>query len=103
MHWPAQGGKPPWAEGVQGTVGVQVEPVAQGPLLPTVQEVTGLKVEVVLGEQYPPQGMLLTAVLSQPAKTLQVQPVGQGALLPEVQGYREGWHSPVHDVVVKQP
>ena len=81
MHCPAQGGKPPWAEGVQGTVGVQVEPVAQGPLLPTVQEVTG--VEVVLGEQYPPQGMLLTAVASQPSKTLHVQPVGQGALLPE--------------------
>lgn len=88
MHCPAQGGKPPWAEGVQGTVGVQVEPVAQGPLLPTAQEVTG--VEVVLGEQYPPQGMLLTAVFSQPAKTLHVQPVGQGALLPEVQEYRDG-------------
>ena len=52
---------------MQGTVGVQVEPVAQGPLLPTVQGVTGVGVEVVLGEQYPPQGMLLTAVFSQPA------------------------------------
>ncbi len=65
MHCPRQDGEPPRAVGVQGTVGVQVEPVAQGPLLPTVQGTTG--VEAVLGAHNPSHGMLLTAVCSQPA------------------------------------
>ena len=65
MHCPRQNGEPPRAVGVQYTVGEHVESVAQGPLLPTVQGTTG--VEAVLGAHNPSQGMLLTAVFSQPA------------------------------------
>jgi hypothetical protein len=67
MHWPPQDVE----VGGQNTVGVQVEPVGQGPLLPTVQGITG--------------GITCVAKHKPPhvSVCVQIEPVGQG--FPNVQ------------------
>jgi hypothetical protein len=81
MHWPPHG------VGVIGQtiVGVQVEPVGQGPLLPTVQGITGGNVGVAM--HWPPHGV---GVIGQTIVGVQVEPVGQGPLLPTEQGITGG-------------
>lgn len=65
------------AGAVQNIVGVQVEPVGQGPLLPTVQGICGGRVGVLM--QRPPQVEVW----------VQIEPVGQGSP-PRIQEDRGG-------------
>ena len=76
---------PPQAPPVgQIMVGVHIAPVGQGPLLPTVQGITGAVVGVAM--HCPPQapgfGQIVVGV--------HVEAVGQGPLLPTVQGMTGG-------------
>ena len=81
-------------EAVQYIVGVHVEPVGQGPLLPTVQGISGGNVWVLI--QRPPHGFVEAV---QYIVGVHVAPVGQGPLLPTVQGISGGnvW------VVIQRP
>src|SRR5579871_2235961 len=67
-------------------VGVQVEPVGQGPLLPTVQLMTAGFVGVEMHR--PLQGAIVAE--GQNIVGVQIEPVGQGPLLPTMQGITGG-------------
>lgn len=64
-------------------MGVQVEPVGQGPLLPIAQGITGGN--VCVGRHKPPQGV----PVAQNVVGVQIEPVEQAPLLPIVQGLKD--------------